>query len=224
MCYVFAMARAILEREFPYYRRLDATRRDKLVADLDVFARKELLGLDGLVITERMRVLVAATAALLVLELDIALFDHVVRVELRPSEYAADGSIAAGHYAWREGEPSGVVQLSWRHVIDGLALPDGMHVGIHELAHALDHGLGGKLLVDHERCDHWRRSLDEFPLRREREGRFMVTHVVPDVAGPELFAVASELFFERPMTVLRIDPVLFEELQRIYRLDPRMFW
>jgi len=26
------------------------------------------------------------------------------------------------------------------------------------------------------------------------------------------------------MTVLRIDPVLFEELERIYRVDPRMFW
>lgn len=217
------MPRGILERAFPYYRRLDEGRRGKLVADLAAFASKDIAGLDGLVVTEEMRVLVAATAGLLVLELDIALFDHVTRVELRPTAYAADtGGEAAGHYESCGGQ--GVVQLSWRHVVDGLARPDGMHVGIHELAHALDHGLGGGLLSGHECADHWRRSLDQFPLRREREGQFMVTHVVPDVSGPELFAVASELFFERPMTVLRIDPLLFAELERIYRLDPRMFW
>jgi len=216
--------RAILEREFWYFRRLDERRRDKLVADLVQFAHKDMVGFDGLVVTEQTRVLVSATAALLVLELDMALFDHVARIELRPTEYHADGSEAAGHYEWSVRSGVGVVQLSWRHVVDGLARPDGMHVAIHELAHALDHGLGGNLLTQHERADHWRHALDQFPLRRERQGNMMVTHVVPDVAGPELFAVASELFFERPMTILRLDPLLFEELERIYKQDPRTFW
>src|SRR5262245_48154582 len=218
------MPQAILEAEFPYYRRLDERQRGKLLADLAVFAAKDIVGLDGLIVTERMRVLVSATAALLVLELDIGLFDHVARVELRPTEYHADGSEAAGHYEWSVSRGRGVVQLSWRHVVFGLERPDGMAVAIHELAHALDHRLGGQLLATHERAEIWRRALDHFPLRREREGKLIVTHVVPDVAGPELFAVATELFYERPMTVLRIDPVLFEELARIYRVDPRMFW
>jgi hypothetical protein len=47
--------------------------------------------------------------------------------------------------------------------------------------------------------------------------------VVADVDGPELFAVASELFFERPMTLMRIDPELFYELQNIYKIDTRLF-
>ena len=96
-----------------------------------------------------------------------------------------------------------------------LGRPDGMHVGIHELAHALDHGLGERLLAQHERCDAWRHRLRDMPLHGGM--------VIADVEGPELFAVASELFFERPMTLMRIDPELFFELVSIYKIDPRTF-
>ncbi|HEU4614158.1 MAG TPA: zinc-dependent peptidase [Kofleriaceae bacterium] len=210
--------RHILEREFPYFRRLDARQRDKLGGDVRAFAAKQFVGIDGFVIDDRVRVHVAATAALLVVGLDIKLFDHVQRIEMREARYLDEhGQIAEGHYAYatRDDGPIGIVQLAWRSVLDGHARPDGAHVGIHELAHALDHGLGQQLLAQHERCEHWRSSLRDMPL----SGGL----VVADVDGPELFAVASELFFERPMTLMRIDPALFFELHAIYQIDPRAF-
>ncbi len=210
--------RHILEREFPSFRRLDARQRDKLAGDVRAFAAKQFVGIDGFVIDDRVRVHVAATAALLVVGLDIKLFDHVQRVEMREARYLDEhGQIAEGHYAYatRDDGPFGIVQLAWRSVLDGHARPDGAHVGIHELAHALDHGLGQQLLAQHERCEHWRSSLRDMPL----SGGL----VVADVDGPELFAVASELFFERPMTLMRIDPALFFELHAIYQTDPRAF-
>jgi Mlc titration factor MtfA (ptsG expression regulator) len=210
--------RHILEREFPYFRRLDARQRDKLAGDVRAFAAKQFVGIDGFVIDDRVRVHVAATAALLVVGLDIKLFDHVQRVEMREARYLDEhGQIAEGHYAYatRDDGPFGIVQLAWRSVLDGHARPDGAHVGTHELAHALDHGLGQQLLAQHERCEHWRSSLRDMPLSAGL--------VVADVDGPELFAVASELFFERPMTLMRIDPALFFELHAIYQIDPRAF-
>ncbi len=210
--------RHILEREFPYFRRLDAQQRVKLGEDLRAFAAKQFVGLDGFVVDDRVRVHVAATAALLVVGLDVKLFDHVQRIEMREARYMDEqGQIAEGHYAYatRDDGPIGIVQLAWRSVLDGHARPDGAHVGIHELAHALDHGLGQQLLAQHERCDHWRSALRNMPLSRGL--------VVADVDGPELFAVASELFFERPMTLMRIDPALFFELHAIYQIDPRAF-
>jgi len=210
--------RLILEREFPYFRKLDVRQRGKLLGDVRTFSGKDFVGIDGFVIDDRARVHVAATAALLVLELDIKLFDHVRRVELREARYINEhGHISDGHYEYgtHDTGPIGIVQLAWHSILDGHARPDGAHVAIHELAHALDHGLGHRLLADHERCEHWRHSLSGMPLHGGL--------VVADVEGPELFAVASELFFERPMTLMRIDPQLFFELQGIYKLDPRVF-
>jgi hypothetical protein len=210
--------RHILVREFPYFRKLDAHQRDKLVADVHAFGAKEFVGLDGFVVDDRVRVHVAATAALLVNGLDIKLFDHVRRIEMREARYLDEhGRLAEGHYAYatHASGPVGVIHLAWRSVLDGHARPDGAHVGIHELAHALDHGLGHQLLAQHERCEHWRHSLRDLPLYGGM--------VVADVDGPELFAVASELFFERPMTLMRIDPELFYGLHGIYKIDTRLF-
>jgi Mlc titration factor MtfA (ptsG expression regulator) len=210
--------RHILEREFPYFRKLDARQRTKLAADIHAFAGKDFIGIDGFVVDDRVRVHVAATAALLVLELDVGLFNHVRRIEMREARYLDDnGNVAEGHYAYAtpDSGPIGILTLAWHGLLDGAARKDGAHVGIHELAHALDHGLGEQLLAQHERCDDWRRALRNLPLHGGS--------VVADVEGPELFAVASELFFERPMTLMRIDPALFFELHGIYRVDPRAF-
>jgi MtfA peptidase len=210
--------RHILEREFPYFRKLDGEQRDKLVRDVHVFAGKEFTGLDGFAVDDRVRVHVSATAALLVIGLDISLFDHVRRIDICEARYLDEqGNVAEGHYEYATpaSGPVGILTLAWRGILDGHARPDGAHVGIHELAHALDHRLGEQLLAHHERREHWRHSLRNMPLHGGL--------VIADVEGPELFAVASELFFERPMTLMRIDPELFFALVDIYKVDPRAF-
>jgi MtfA peptidase len=210
--------RRILEREHRYFRKLDDGQRDKLVRDVHTFAAKEFVGLDGFVVDDRVRVHVSATAALLVIGLDISLFDHIRRIEMREARYLDEhGNVAEGHYEYATPDtgPVGILTLAWRGLLDGAARPDGAHVGIHELAHALDHRLGEQLLAHHERRDVWQRALTDMPLHGG--------HVIADVEGPELFAVASELFFERPMTLMRIDPALFFALEDIYKVDPRMF-
>ena len=49
-----------------------------------------------------------------------------------------------------------------------------------------------------------------------------ITSIIVDVEGPELFAAATELFFEAPRRLHRIDASLFEAMYAIYGVDPRM--
>ena len=122
----------------------------------------------------------------------------------------------------------GPVILSWEHALDGAVVDaDGENVVLHEFAHKLDMANG---LVDgtppmdsaaqardwHEVMTAAReRLLDEHraglhpPLRR-----YALTNPA------EFFAVATEVFFERPHALARWDRDLYAALSRWYRQDP----
>src|SRR5688572_5748024 len=117
----------VLEREFPYFRKLDPRQRTKLETDGRAFGDKQFVGIAGFAVDERVRAHVGATAALLVLGLDIRLFDHVQRVEMREARYVTEhGHFADGHYEYghHDSRPIGVVQLAWHSLLDGHARPD----------------------------------------------------------------------------------------------------
>jgi MtfA peptidase len=218
----------LVARELRPFSRLSAAQQARLLDDVKVFAgEKEFVGIGGFTIDERARVLISASAALLVLGLDIACLDHVSRVEVCAAAVAEpDGSRRAGQYRHGNpgGVPLGVVELCWDEVVHGLTHDDGRNVVLHELAHAFDHGDGLlDALADHPRYTAWQTALRSLPLARSVHGDLHITTVVADVEGPELFAVATELFFERPERLRRIDAELFDTMLALYQLDPRTF-
>lgn len=81
----------------------------------------------------------------------------------------------------------------------------------------------GKLdaLVAHEHYERWKVLLHRMPLHRQVEGDLIRTEIIGDAEGPELFASATELFFERPHKLFDLDRDLFEALSDIYGIDPR---
>jgi Mlc titration factor MtfA (ptsG expression regulator) len=222
--------RAIIERELPHYRRLSADQCAKLLGDVHVFiAEKTIVGIDGFVVDDRAKVLVAVSAALLVLGRDIAMFDHVTRVVIHPDILVVGGAQAGGQYQAMRSmvgdevvETWGEVEIAWTQIESAFATPEGQNTALHELAHAFDHA-DGKLdaLISHEHYDRWRAKLHQLPLGRRIEGWTEITEVIADVDGPELFASATELFFECPRKLHRIDGALFEAMCGIYGLDPR---
>jgi Mlc titration factor MtfA (ptsG expression regulator) len=207
--------RAIVETHVGVFSRLSPAQQQKLLGDLAVFAgEKEVHGADGFVVDDRVRVLVAASAALLVLGRDIAAFDHVVRVEVRHTPEREGDEAVAGRYRGRsDGDDNwGFVELSWTSVLRGLALDDdGSHVALHEFAHAFDHAESvDPAYLNHPHADLWR-----VRIRGLARGH--------DVQGSELFAIATEQFFERPRALHRVAPDLFAALVEIYAIDPREF-
>ena len=99
---------------------------------------------------------------------------------------------------------------------------DGYHVGLHEFAHVLDlrdqDWDGLPRCLDPRSARPWAELiLNEMNLARE--GR----SVLRDYAGTnqaETFAVAVEVFFERPEALRRANPELFKAMEDYFKTKP----
>jgi Mlc titration factor MtfA (ptsG expression regulator) len=121
------------------------------------------------------------------------------------------------------GAMRGVMILSKRDLITGFQRPnDRLNVGLHEFVHLVDaaDGLMDGLPpgVPRDLALQWvawvAEELADVPDR---------PHVRPYAYTNELeyLATVAEYFFERPETLQRKDPVLYERLQRMFRQDVR---
>ena len=207
-------------------RGLTAEQRAKLYRDIQVFlGEKKFVALEEFPLDDRVRVIVSTSAAILVLGRDIAQFDHVREIHIRHEISPRIGGLYQPVNTMLGDEvigSHGIVELGWKAVTAGLVRPEGQHVAFHELAHAYDHADGElDALMKHEHFERWSALLRDLPLHRERRGDQIYTEVIGDTEGPELFASASELFFECPRRLNKLDAALFDALVEIYALDPR---
>ena len=199
-------------------------------------ARKRFYGCAGLVVTDQMRIIIAAEACLLLLNHGWAVYPKLSSVLIYPSafrvkrdEVQADGVVhSADHHLLGESWGSGRVILSWDDVVSGATdFTDGHNVVLHEFAHQLDAESGttnGAPPLRHNSYKSWSKVFTEnFEDLRERSERRQAT--VMDNYGAtnpaEFFAVATETFFEEPHQLYDRRPDLYEELCQYYQLDPR---
>jgi MtfA peptidase len=110
-------------------------------------ASKEFHGANGLVITDRMALAIAAQAVLPVLNLGLAWYDDFVGIVVHPDEVLArrtitdDSGIVHEYDEVLAGEAmeGGPVMLSWRDVDSaGATADEGYNVVIHEFIHKID--------------------------------------------------------------------------------------
>jgi len=144
--------RNILRRRVSFYRQLPADLQLQLRRRiLEFLAEKPFLGCAGLVLTDEMRVTIAAQACLLRLNRPGPLFPELRQVLVYPGAFLVDRVHAAPGGVLREerralaGESwqQGQVILSWQDVLDGASVPDdGHNVVLHEFAHQLDQETG----------------------------------------------------------------------------------
>lgn len=232
----------MLARDFPLFARLSAEDQRELEGHIQVFLdEKSFEGCDGLVLTDEMRVLIAAQACLLLLHRRTDYYSGLRSILVYPGSYTAESKDYSDHGVITEGRVSrlgeswqdGAVVLSWDATWQGARSLDGQNVVLHEFAHQLDQedgrADGAPILSDSlfrgraERYRAWTRVFSaEFErLRREVSAQ---TRTVMDAYGAtdpaEFFAVATECFFERPDDMLRRHPNLYAELQTFYQQDP----
>jgi Mlc titration factor MtfA (ptsG expression regulator) len=216
----------ILERNAPFVARLSEVARAKLYGDMLVFvAEKHFIAAGGLTIDDQVRVTIAAAAARLVLNLDVERYDAVTEIVVYPSAYQHPGREGAvlGEAHGR----LGVVVLAWDAVRRGLRNDrDGLDTATHEFAHVLDahDGLFDGTPELHARADYlpWA-TVMQARFSQLRRGDRALRKVLRDYGATneaEFFAVATEVYFERPALLRTRAPELYAQLQRFYGPPP----
>jgi len=229
--------RQILATNVPLYGRLPETARTALEKHVRVFLdEKHFEGCGGLEVTAEIKVTVAGYACLLLLHDPGGYYPRLGTVVLYPQSFAAPIR-ATDHLgvvtetveerlgeSWEEG----TVVLAWdsiREIIRGAS--GDCNVVVHEFAHQVDaqRGLtaGTRLLALRGRYRDWQELLAAEHGRRRaarRRGRPAALDPYAFTSPEELFAVASESFFMRPVRFRTSHPELYQELQEVYGIDP----
>lgn len=231
--------REILRRRVPLVRELPAAHQLRLKQHVQLLlAEVPFVGCAGLQVDDEVRVTVAAQAALLLLGRGGS-FANLREVLVYPGHFVVPRTTAGGdgvvHAArdvlagqsWERGK----VILAWDAVLDGAADPhDGANVVIHEFAHQLDQDTGGANGAPYVGRGTWPRDWArtmnaEYDALRERlaGGVPGLLDAYAAISPAEFFAVASEVFFERPHALAAERPALYEQLRRCYRVDPALW-
>ena len=195
---------------------------------------KRLEPVQGLQLTDPMRLVIALQASLPILELGLDWYRGWYAVVLYPAEFISDHEHMDEHgLVWsqeevRSGESweQGPVILSWADVEAGLER-DGYNVVIHELAHKLDmrDGVanGRPPLHPDMSGEDWSRTLKsayEDLCRRVDGGEETPLDPYACESPAEFFAVVSEAFFELPDLLVDEYPQVYAQLLAFYRQDP----
>ncbi len=189
-----------------------------------LLAEKSWEGCGGLELTLEIQVVIAAQAALLILEIEHDYYRRLSEVLIYPAAYQSHEGDGRFGEAWY----GGPVVLSWQQARDGADNPeDGHNVVFHEFAHKLDmlDGMvdGTPPLSSRSDYPRWTRVMTEaFEELKElaRKGRRSVMDRYGATNEAEFFAVATETFFEKPSPLSRKLPELYDLLRDYYRQDP----
>jgi Mlc titration factor MtfA (ptsG expression regulator) len=229
--------RRIVERNVPLFRRLPPEDQAELLGHVQVFlAEKRFEGCGGLELTDEMRVTIAAQACMLLLHRPTDYFPDLTSILLYPSEYTEHAVRRVDGDIWEEGPESRLghtamrlraMVLAWDAVKRATDNPAAGNLVIHEFAHQLDfenRGTDGTPdLPTTADSAAWSQLMTE-ELHSLRRAQAIGAPTVLDTYGAqnhaELFAVATEAFFQRPRALLSQHPRLYAALQRYFRQDP----
>jgi Mlc titration factor MtfA (ptsG expression regulator) len=201
-----------------------------------MLAEKDWEGCRGLELTDAMRVVIAASAGVLILGFDDYYFDNVQTILVYPNAFVVreERAIAGGatleEDSDRLGEAHfrGPVILSWEEINENAVHPGyGQNLAFHEFAHQLDM-LNGAFdgtpdLPTRDLARRWASVMNkEFVhlQRAERKGRRTVLDPYGANDPAEFFAVATELFFDAPRRMQANYAELYQLFRDYFRQDP----
>jgi len=225
--------RELLAEGFEHWRALspdETERMEHLITT--VLATNRFEAARGFELTEEVRVLIAAQASMLLLGLPIDEYPPISSIIVHPSTVRLHGTHAVGSGLQSSGTRllagqatyKDSVVLSWAAAKRGAQRPQGgQNVVYHEFAHLLDmlDGVtdGTPPLEDDAARTRWVEVCTAAYDTVRAEG----SPVLRPYAGTnpaEFFAVATEVFFNRPHELAEHEPALYAELRSFFRQDP----
>ncbi len=226
----------IVERNVTLFDRLSAADQRELFGHTQVLlAEKHFEGCDGLVLTDEIRVTVAAYAAVLLLHRDSDYYPRLKSILVYPGAYVVNRERYAAEGIWEDGETTrlgetglrlGAVVVAWDDVPRHAGADSTGNVVLHEFAHQLDFENGavdGTPLLEPSEHEAWARVMgDAYERLRQAVLAGEATAIRPYGAKnrAEFFAVTTELFFHRAHELRDANPAVYEQLRNFYGQDP----
>jgi Mlc titration factor MtfA (ptsG expression regulator) len=221
----------------PLFHGLNPDELEQLGAMCAVFMHdKRITGAGGQGVSDAMRLLIAAHACLMALNLGLPRLRGWVEVVvypdqfLRPQEVHDEAGVVHVSRDVLSGEawPGGPVILSWADTEHAGRELNGVNVVLHEFAHKLDMARGGEAngfppLHADMRARDWaaafKPAFEDFSARVARgEDTWIDPYAAESPA--EFFAVLSEVFFEAPDVLSETYPEVYARMRDFYRQDP----
>ncbi len=224
-----------LSQQLPLLLNLPPVERDKLRKWVTLFIHaKTFTGVQGLVVTDEMRLIIAIQACLPILNLDLEYYDGWIEIVIYPGHFKVSREVPDHngliHNEERilsgESWSQGPLILSWDEAYtDSFQPRPGHNVIIHEFSHKLDmlNGRANGMPPLHPSMhrEQWTDSLSR--------GYATLQHHLDDPAinryastnPAEYFAVISEYFFTAPAILIEHQPEVYQQLVLFYRQDPR---
>lgn len=205
-----------------YYRQLKPQHRKRFEIRVQKFInqKKFISRSKSLIVSDEMKVKIAASAVELTFGWKDFRFEHFERILIYPDDYY---SKISKRYHRGEVNPGGIIVLSWKAFEEGYADPmDGINLGIHEMAHALKlentiHNADYQFISDKQGLS------IEMAYDKLRNGMsplegFFRAYAKSNVH--EFFSVSCENFLERPEEFQSTDPQYYALLCAILRQNP----
>ncbi len=206
--------KAILQKEFSFYRKLSPARRGYFRHRVHNFINNyHFVGRDGLQVTEEMKVRIAATAIMLTFGMRRYLNESFETIILYPDIFESrDGDYHKGEF----NPAAKAVVFSWKHFLEGIAFEDdNINLGLHEFTHAMHFecttrtNIGASSLLYSDMFDKIRRYITEEGTRSKvTSAGYFRNYAYTNQY--EFIAVALEYFFESPGEFRQKLPELYE--------------
>ncbi|QPJ66742.1 MAG: zinc-dependent peptidase [Candidatus Nitrohelix vancouverensis] len=230
-----------VQKNLQYYQHLTLDEKKRLQELIQIFiAEKTWSGCNGLILTDEIRVTIAAHACLLILALPNDSYRNVESIYVYPTTvFSPESKVGFFEVVTNPvrgpmpilGEAhhhGGPVILVWDEVKKETRHPEyGHNVVYHEFAHKLDmlddSADGTPPLASREEYQRWTEVCSKEYLElceqvEQGEELFFDSYAATDEA--EFFAVATEHFFCEPKDMKLYHPELYQVLQSFYRQDP----
>jgi len=231
--------RAILKKNVPFFYSMPSDIQLQLKQHVMVFlAEKKFFGFEGVKIDDEIKVTIAAQACLLLLNRKANYYPKLKSIYVYPAAFVTkhESRDAAGVLQNKprvlsgESWELGKVILSWKDSKqDALVFNDGHNVVIHEFAHQLDQETGianGAPFLNYHGNKCWSHVLSNEFIRLQDQAKIGEPTLLDHYGATnpaEFFAVASEVFFERPNEMKHQHSALYSQLQGFYQVNPAVW-
>lgn len=211
-----------LSEDFSFYASLVPKQRRRFEHRVATFLRqKEFIGRDGLVITEEMKLLIAAVGCMLTFGrryYKYSLIDHIL-VYPEPFYSAINDAYHKGEFNPRQQ----ALVISWPDFEKGYRITDdNLNLGIHEFMHALQLDARNSTDLDALRFERQFKKIFERLKDQDVRDRLDQVKYFRDYAFTnqyEFMAVLAEYFFESPADFKSHFPQLYHHTKTLLNFD-----